>query len=414
MQIFFMTLTSHRADMMYLIFNLLKSLWAFSSLSYIDRVVVFLTMDASSATLSMTLCERECLAARINVLLCLVCQFLSFLVQSTGLIGSIMQWSTCGTCCYKQVWWTSLADYNCRAGALWAYTGLRILLWIDTSWVSYSYSSSFDKRRKGITAEPLDEDFVDIPATAFDHYAFELTPLVVNALSHGFAISNMSLENESKWTDWGQSAQLVACVYGLCHWFYIIAQITPDQLTLHTDTKFGRTALTICRTFHRSLQCLSKTTHWLRLWTQSAGPPTDGSADDPLELIPSDQFNKADESLRVSVILGDVTGVTEAIKRGASVNSTRMTDHKGMTRLCLAIKNDQLEVLQFLLQQRAVPCFWNDKERQTFQHSALHYAAELGKADAISILIPRYVQSPDVYDAASNTLLIYAVATAND
>jgi hypothetical protein len=91
-----------------------------------------------------------------------------------------LQWSTCNLCCYKQIWWTSLSECNSWAGALWAYTVLRMVLWFDASWITYTYSSSFDKRKKGIRAEPLYEKFKGMPATVFHHYAFELPSLIVN------------------------------------------------------------------------------------------------------------------------------------------------------------------------------------------------------------------------------------------
>jgi hypothetical protein len=62
-----------------------ETFWDLSKLSYIDILVIFLTMDASNATLSMTRCNKECVAARTYIRLCNMAQLLSVNVQIVGL-----------------------------------------------------------------------------------------------------------------------------------------------------------------------------------------------------------------------------------------------------------------------------------------------------------------------------------------
>ena len=163
--------------------NLVKSFKSFDSLTYCDRLVVFLTIDASNSALSMALCDKECLAARSYVATCHTLQASSFVVKIVALVLSGQGWASNSECCDKQIWWSLLSSCAHPGWSLWLYILLRLLLWADIAHMSRVCSSWFDNWKKGGRLADEGITFEAIPSTVFDRFSLELPLLLVNVCS---------------------------------------------------------------------------------------------------------------------------------------------------------------------------------------------------------------------------------------
>lgn len=387
----------------YLVFNLIKSFSNFNGLSFADRFVVLLVLDASSAALSMSLCDKECLAARTYVTLCTIFKILSYLAQIAALVTISWQWAGAEKCCYRQIWWTMLSSCNHLGASIWLYMALRIILDADSLWISHHYSSLYDGWKKNEDLGGANGKYDSLSSTVFSHYVHEIPLLLVNLVGLLVALRRQNIAHASRWSSWGQSAQLVTCLFGSIHWIFTNQQSFKQMMTKLSESVEngqGKQALHLCMQF---LTWLANSA--MLLW----------EVFQPRDIIilsagrPSPTWSPI-TGLQASVRLGDINRVTQILDGGSSIDE--LQDQEGVRSvLCTAIECGQTAIAKILLERGATLYFGSSSEEVS--GSALHSAAIVGDVDIARLLIDKDSRNLNTDDEYHRTTLIHALENSN-
>ena len=121
----------------------------------------------------------------------------------------------------------------------------------------------------------------------------------------------------------------------------------------------------------------------------------------PLEIISKDD---TEADLRQAAIDGDIDKIRRMLKHGVNVNAR---DEKGWTALRCAVFQENLDVVEFLLTQKANPNLADTEDGTT----PLHWAAQVGNTEIVKALLDARAK-PNVRDKTSGITPLYSAATS--
>lgn len=259
-----------RSALSYLTFNLLK---AHDRLNALELVIACMSIDATSAAISITFSMKEILASPTLILSCVSIQFFAHLAFFWGSIKFHI--SRSDSCCYKVRWWGIFDSCQGISFAFWLYCFLRCLNWLHTAWLGLFYVGFY---YQAANAEMSDEeDYENSPvetlgfseagtryedtdrlisrriwnltaavkafykilcvgkqlnvgknvynltsATTFSKYMEWIGTIVVSMVGTERALGNYGLKRTNRWDEWGQIAVLAAAIGLFTHWCLII------------------------------------------------------------------------------------------------------------------------------------------------------------------------------------------------
>ncbi|KAK5682755.1 hypothetical protein LTS10_005885 [Elasticomyces elasticus] len=217
------------ANLVYLTFNLLKATTDVSGLAFADAIIALLSIDATSAALSATMSNKYALAARTFVGLCAMAQALAGISMSVAVatLGHFWAEQHVTTCCSTHIWWATWTSCGYPGPSTWLYVLLSAITRGYDVAIAFHLAPKLDRSKKeaeGKKAKVV-TDFEDMPSTCSSRYMHHIPALLVNVTSLITLLHRSSLKNSSRWNDWGQSATLITCVFGTCHWLYICAPL---------------------------------------------------------------------------------------------------------------------------------------------------------------------------------------------
>lgn len=417
-------------NMTYLTFNLGKALLDFSRLSYLDKIIIFITIDASNSALSMARCSKECLAARWYISLSTFIQFVSFAVQFSGLYFAQLEWSSQHHCCNDAIWWARLSDCQPLWPTLWLYMALQVTLWIDVVLISHRYAPAYDIRQKDKSRRADQRRFSDLYTTVFPQYWFQMPLLLVNVVALSFLL-RYHTEYTVDLSAWGQSAQLITCIFVLVHWCYIYYMRAKqyffpsrDQTTLERQqppASENRSTDETPERMSESAARLRQLQRTLMRRLMPAAPSALATANSIFSKpLPGDYPpDRAFADLLRSIELGDALGLQEAIDHGAAIDRGQRNEDGSMDHpLNVALMHRQHKLFRDLLRRGARPLVKYEEEDGNGRKvaSALHLAAKLGEPediDIIRMILRLGDQNPDALNDEGATPLICAVQNRN-
>ena len=345
----------------------------------------------------MTLSNKESLAARRYVAICNVIQLLSFVFSAIALELTGHIWHLSSTCCDQQIWWSRLCSCSRPGAPLWLYFALRICLFLHRAWLSQKLSPWFHSWQKQGRLHDSHKQFDDLPATVTPLYLVELPFLIINFVSMIFILHRQKATQPSKWSEWGQSAQLITCFFGICHWIYVSNPIK------HLEREAIRYNLVKLQTAAVSItQCA----HWVNRQARRRSnklEPSDLTVDPRSETKSREDLQ---EDLQWAAELGDRQGMQNALDEGADINDTGTNPFKMETALMRATEQGNVEGTRLLLELGAKP-FFRASGRQIIC-SALHLAAQLGHTEII-MLLRRFGVNINIVDDSGYPPLVLAI-----
>lgn len=309
--------------------------------------------------------NKDVLAARKYIGSCIIVQALAFCVLTAALILSYVDVQVHGSCCPKQVWWAAFDGCEQPEWLIWLYMLLRFTGFACRVRLSRRLPTTLDVWKK--EAEGKDEDLITqfgaLPATIIGYHLEEILVVVINFATLLFALVRLESSTSSEWTDWGQSATLVTCVHGTCHWLYVCSPLLYSSYK-ELDNKVeamdeARAWKLAVRAVWRCLRSLARRVKSIVRWTLSKIMPKPLSA--TLSKIVdrsniAEQMQRWAEELRLASIQGDKTGVEIVLRNSNDI--IEYPDKKGNTALMLAVEEGtqkHLEVVDLLLRHGASP-----------------------------------------------------------
>ncbi|KAK5724022.1 hypothetical protein LTR17_013684 [Elasticomyces elasticus] len=377
------------ANLIYLTFNLLKATTNPSGLSFADAVVALLSIDATSAALSATTSNKDALAARTFVGLCAFAQVTAAVaaIVTVATLGHSWAEQRSAECCSRQVWWTTWTSCGYPGPNLWLY----ILLGMVTR--GYDLATAFilapklDRSKKEAETKKtnIQTDYESTVSTCLTRYVHDIPALLLNFTSLLALFYRMGLKNSSKWTDWGQSATLITCVFGTGHWIYVCVPLLK-LVDVAAETTNQKSRWFACAQFWVVLSKAKSRLATRVIRAFCAIIPQQLSA--PERLTPDQLGSK----LVMGAEQGDLTLVREALIQGADIDwhqsprAPRLASSMPHTALMSAIKNSHATVVKFLIQHGATTVAHS---RVHCHDSALHLAAKSGRRDMVEAVLGR-------------------------
>lgn len=329
------------ADLFYLVFNLIKALPSFSNLSFEEKLVVCLTIDISATGVAMTLSTKQALAARTYVALCTMSEGVAI-----GLMGIIMGLAggqgTATTCCARQIWWAAHSSCSRPGAVFWLSIALRAVMWRNRCRITSRLSTRLDALEKASRrARPTDTPFHAIRATLLIQHYPDIPFAVVNFVSLRYLVHRTTQSDVGRWSDWGQSATLITCTFGVIHCMY---SCMPSFKTLKerseqpVSASRSRIDGTIGMLSRVALYVVRLASKWyVRILTPRA------------KYEPAKSKAELGKELRASAKIGDLFGVQEGLEAGAPVDA----QEDGETPLTLATRFGHVDTIKTLLQHGA-------------------------------------------------------------
>ncbi|KAK5116873.1 hypothetical protein LTR85_009133 [Meristemomyces frigidus] len=398
------------ANLVYLTFNLLKAFPSYSRLGYVERLVAIMSIDASNIGLSMTFSNKDALAARTYIGLSVAAQGLSFAVMIVAVIWTSAQSSHEIDCCIRQIWWARLDSCNAPDAALWFYLGLRLVMFVQDSYRGFSLAPMVDRLKKEAERKVMDIEceYETLLATVRDDYAAHVPLLLTNVVALIVLILRLKLEDTGKWSDWGQSATLIACMVGFCHWLYVCRRIITcllDKAEEEVDDEVHEGVLA------SSLRALGKTVRRVELPIKVIGQTMLKMIQPkPLPAASSEPPSLSDlgDQLRQAAKLGDMTHLQIILQQAPQCYQIiDSMDDEGSTALMLALtegSQKHLEVADWLLAHGANPIM-PSFETARKQRAPLYLAANFNRARILSTMGRRVKKMYRYEDATGRTLL---------
>ncbi|KAK3656704.1 hypothetical protein LTR22_009683 [Elasticomyces elasticus] len=198
---------------------------------------------------------------------------------------------------------------------IWIYTVLSAVTRGYDVVIAFRLAPKLDQLKKETECKKanIQTDFEDMISTCLTRYIHHIPSLVVNFSTLATLFYRMGLTNASKWSDWGQSAILITCVSGTCHWLYVCTPLLKlvDERAELTGLKSrwsvcARTWLCVNHSRRHVVASIS--------WGLRSGIPQ--ALRGPKDLSP--------ERLNYELVLaakhGDMAGVRQALIQGADID----------------------------------------------------------------------------------------------
>ncbi|KAK6415909.1 hypothetical protein LTR81_010454 [Elasticomyces elasticus] len=305
------------ANLAYLTFNLLKATADISRLSFADAIVALLSIDATCTALSATMSNKDALAARKYVGLCAVGQAIASIIVVIAVAQLEVYWhgQRGAECCARHIWWATWTSCDMPGPNIWMYIVLSIITRGYDVVAAFRLAPELDQLKKEAQRKKADiqTDFELKVSNCLSRYMHHIPALLANFTSLLSMFHHMGVEDSSKWSDWGQSATLITCVFGTCHWLYVCAPLLElvDVAAGNTDQKSRWSA--VARVW-LNVTCV-------RWWSadmmrRACRDMIPRAIPDPQKLTPE----YLGEQLLMAAVQGDLTGVRQALIDGAHID----------------------------------------------------------------------------------------------
>ncbi|KAK4893919.1 hypothetical protein LTR27_007725 [Elasticomyces elasticus] len=369
------------ANLVYLTFNLLKAITDVSRLSFADAIIAVLSIDATSAALSATMSNKDALAARTFVGVCALAQVFAAIavIIAVATLGNLGAEQRITACCSRHVWWSTWTSCDYPGSNFWLYILLSVVTRGYDVATAFILAPKLDRAKKEAESKKADiqTDYERTVSTCSTRYTHHIPALLVNTVSLLVLLYRTGLKSSSNWTDWGQSATLITCVFGTCHWTYVCAPLLRivDAMAETTDQK-GR--WTTCAQFwlylYHPRRCTAVyVTRAVRAIMPSVIP-------DPQELT----AERLGTKLVLAAKQGDLGGIREALIQGADIDWSQGPQGEGKTALIAAIEDSQDKVVKYLIEHGASQISHSEAYCKS---SALHVAAKVGFEKIVKLLL---------------------------
>lgn len=224
-------------------------------LSRTDLYIILFMLDAHAAGLSATLSSKDALASRWYVGLTLVVQSVAAAAVIYTLVRMVDEKFYCADCycAWREIWADStlVANTCCRlerAGPF-VYWFARAYDMVQSAGLALLHIRKFDqlerlhRERQSVDRRREATGWDIIPCTAFSNWrGFVLYPIqLVLAIRNHFAGTGISAPG---WREWGQSAALIICAFGVGHWLWTLNRtlrgLTDDWTMGELSRKYRR------------------------------------------------------------------------------------------------------------------------------------------------------------------------------
>ncbi|KAK4958875.1 hypothetical protein LTR10_003672 [Elasticomyces elasticus] len=387
------------ANLVYLTFNLVKATTNISGLTFEDAIIALLSIDATCTALSATLSNKDALAARTYFGLCALAQLSAGIAVIVAVARLEIYWHEHEgrDCCTRLIWWATWTSCDMPGPNIWIYTVLSAVTRGYDVVIAFRLAPKLDQLKKETEGKKanIQTDFEEMISTCLTRYIHHVPSLVVNFSTLATLFYRMGLTNASKWSDWGQSATLITCVSGTCHWLYVCTPLLNlvDERAELTGLK---SRWSVCA---RTWLCVNQSRRHVVAsvsWGLRSGIPQ--ALRGPKKTSPE----RSNHELVLAAKHGDMAGGADINwYEGSPTIPTRLEDFPWTpqyetpgTALTHAIQLGNGDLSDLLLSLGAKTSWHSEQPLQIFD-SILHLAARNGQLGVAEEMLDRHFATPN-------------------